>query len=301
MKKIKIFIGITFLLTWSITFLLMANGGYQNQYTTVALMICMMMPLVSVVITTLITKNRFKDVWIKPNFKGNLKHYLIAWLAPVVIIVFGAGLYFLIFPAQFDPQMTTFIDSTKNQMTTLGQTPPSTEELRSLIIVQLIASIFIAPIVNFITCLGEELGWRGYLLPELCKEYKPAKAIIISSIIWGIWHAPMVAMGHNYGLGYLGAPWTGILSMIVFCIATGALLSYVTLKTKSSIPATIGHSMINGFSALGIMFSSSTNMNPFIGPMPVGIVGGIGFIIVAIICLIKINKSECEDMKYTSI
>lgn len=300
MKKVKIFIGITFLLTWSITFLLMANGGYQNQYTTVALMVCMMMPLVSVVITTLITKNRFKDVWIKPNFKGNLKYYLIAWLAPVGIIVFGVGLYFLIYPAQFDPQMTTFIDSTKNQMTVLGQTPPSTEELRSLIIVQLIASIFIAPIVNFITCLGEELGWRGYLLPELCKNYTKTKAIIISSIIWGIWHAPMVAMGHNYGLGYLGSPWTGILAMVVFCIATGALLSYVTLKTKSSIPATIGHSMINGFAALGIMFSSSTNMNPFIGPMPVGIVGGIGFIIVAIICLIKINKSECEDIKYKS-
>lgn len=301
MKKVKIFLGITFLLTWSITFLLMINGGYQNPYATVALMACMMMPLLSVLITTLITKSKFKDLWIKPNFKGNLKYYLIAWLAPLALTIIGAGIYFLIFPSQFDPQMTTFIDSTKNQIVIGGQTPPSTEELRSLLMIQLISSIFIAPIVNFITCLGEELGWRGYLLPGLCEKYAPLKATIITGVIWGIWHAPMIAMGHNYGLGYLGAPWTGILAMIVFCVATGSLLSYVTLKTKSSIPAVIGHGMINGFAALGVMFSSATSMNPFIGPMPVGIIGGIGFIVVAIICVIKINQLEDKDMKYNSM
>lgn len=301
MKKIKIFLGITFTLTWSITFLLMLNGGYQNPYATLVLMGCMMMPLISVVITTIITKSKFKDVWIKPNFKGNLKYYLIAWLAPLLITIVGSGIYFLIFPSQFDPQMTAFIDSSKNQIIMSGQKPPSTEELRSLIIVQLVASIFIAPILNFVTCLGEELGWRGYLLPRLCEKYTQTKAIIISNIIWGIWHAPMIAMGHNYGLGYLGAPWTGILAMVVFCIATGSLLSYVALKTKSSIPAAIGHGMINGFGAIGIMFSSATNINPFIGPMPIGIIGGIGFIVVGIICLIKINKSENNNIKYSSI
>lgn len=301
MKRIKIFLGITFILTWSITFLLMANGGYQNQYTTIALAICMMMPLVSVVITTLITKNKFKDVWIKPNFKGNLKYYLIAWLAPVILTILGAGVYFLIFPSQFDPQMIAFIDSTKNQMIAAGQTPPSSEELRSLLIVQLIASIFIAPIANFITCLGEELGWRGYLLPGLCEKYTKTKAIIITGIIWGIWHAPMIAMGHNYGLGYKSAPWGGILAMIVFCIATGSFLSYVTLKTKSSIPAAIGHAMMNGFAALGAIFTSAKVTNPFIGPMPIGIIGGIGFILVAVICLIKISKEDEDIEKYNSM
>ena len=54
------------------------------------------------------------------------------------------------------------------------------------------------------------MGWRGYLLQKLSKEYSVQKSIIISGIIWGIWHAPIIAMGHNYGTGYVGAPWLGI-------------------------------------------------------------------------------------------
>lgn len=301
MKNIKIYLGITFSLTWIVTFWLMANGGYQNPYTTIVLMVCMMIPATSVLITSLITKNKFKDVWIKPKFKGNLKYYAIAWISPAILIILGAMVYFLIFPSQFDPQMNSFIEITRNQMIAMGQTPPPTEELRNLLLIQLVSGILIAPIVNFVTCFGEELGWRGYLLPGLCEKYTQTKAVIITGIIWGIWHAPMIAMGHNYGLGYKTAPWGGILAMIVFCVATGSLLSFVTLKTKSSIPAVIGHGMINGFAGFGVMFASSEVINPFIGPLPVGIIGGIGFIIVAIICLVKINKSEDCDMNYNSM
>lgn len=294
MKKVKIFLMTTFILTWSICFRLMAKGGYQNQYATIALIVCMTIPAISVILTSLITKSKFKDVWIKPNFKGNLKYYLIAWFSPAILIVIGAGVYFLVFPSHFDGSMNTFITSMKNQMLIAGQTPPSTEQLKSLLIIQLATSVLIAPILNFVTCLGEELGWRGYLLPNLCEKYSYLKATIISGVIWGIWHAPMVAMGHNYGLEYKFAPIGGILAMIVFCVVAGALLSYVTLKTKSSIAATFSHGMINGFAAIGTIFIAIPNPNPFIGPTPVGFIGGIGFIVVGILCLIKIDKMDKE-------
>ena len=294
MKKVNIFLSITFVATWSIAFWLMGNGGYQNPLAQIVLMVCMIIPAISAILTSFITKENIKDLWIKPNFKNNKKIYLIAWFLPAILIVLGAGVYYLVFPSHFDLSMSTFIKLTQGQMVAMGQVAPSVEELRSLLIMQMIIAVLLAPILNFIACLGEELGWRGFLLPTLNEKYSYLKSTIKSGVIWGIWHAPMIAMGHNYGLGYFGAPWGGILAMIVFCVVVSAFLSYMTFKTKSCIPAVLSHGMINGFASFSTVFIAVPRVNPFIGPSPVGILGGVGFIVVGIICLIKINKMDKE-------
>ncbi len=298
MKKVNIFIVITFLLTWIMTFGLMFNGGYQNPYARVIIVGCMFMPAIATIITTLITKEKFKDVWIKPNLNGNIKYYLMAWLLPGLLIVFGAIVYFIIFPAYFDGNMNNMINNTKAQLTTLGQAVPSDSEIKYMLIFQMASSILIAPIANFIPCLGEELGWRGYLLTNLLEKHSLIKATLISGIIWGIWHAPMIAMGHNYGLSYPTAPWGGIFAMVIFCIFVGSILSFLTLKTKSCIPAAIGHAMVNGFAGIGMMFSAINNPNLFIGPMPIGIIGGIGIIVGGIICFKIISKMNISNEEY---
>jgi hypothetical protein len=38
--------------------------------------------------------------------------------------------------------------------------------------------------------LGEELGWRGYALPRLLKQFSPLIASLILGAIWGVWHLP---------------------------------------------------------------------------------------------------------------
>lgn len=295
MKKIGIFVSLTFILTWGIAFALMASGGYSNPSATVIVAACMFIPAISAIITAFITKEGFNGLWIKPNFKGNIKYYLIAWFLPAILIIFGAAIYYLIFPKNFDGNMTNMIKATKDQLTNAGQAILSDNQIKLALISQLAIGLLISPIVNFVTCLGEELGWRGYLLPNLCEKYSQVSAVIITGVIWGIWHAPMIAMGHNYGLGYPTAPWGGIAAMIIFCIFVGALLSYVTLKTKSSLPAAIGHGMINGYASVGIIFLSIESPNLFIGPLPIGIIGGIGFIIAGVICLLLISKMKKEN------
>ncbi|MGL5348934.1 MAG: CPBP family intramembrane glutamic endopeptidase [Peptostreptococcaceae bacterium] len=300
MKKIYTFLGITFLLTWLITFGLMFNGGYSNPSATIIIASCMFMPAISVIITTLISKNKFKDVWIKPKFKGNIKYYLLAWLLPIILVLIGSAIYYIIFPSHFDSSMSTMITATKGQLSSLGKVVPSDDELKSLLLLQLATSIFIAPVVNFITCLGEELGWRGYLLPNLLEKMSPIKATIVSGIIWGVWHAPMIAMGHNYGLNYPTAPFGGIFAMIIFCVFVGSFLSYITIKSKSCIPAVIGHAMINGFAAIGVLFLAIPNPNPFIGPTPVGIIGGIGFIIAGLVSFKLISNINSQEEEITT-
>ena len=138
----------------------MGNGGYQNPLAQIVLMVYMIIPAISAILTSFITKENIKDLWIKPNFKNNKKIYLIAWFLPAILIVLGAGVYYLVFPSHFDLSMSTFIKLTQDQMVAMGQVAPSVEELRSLLIMQMIIAVLLAPILNFIACLGEELGWR---------------------------------------------------------------------------------------------------------------------------------------------
>ena len=156
MKKVNIFLSITFVATWSIAFWLMGNGGYQNPLAQIVLMVCMIIPAISAILTSFITKENIKDLWIKPNFKNNKKIYLIAWFLPAILIVLGAGVYYLVYQSHFDLSMSTFIKLTQGQMVAMGQVAPSVEELRSLLIMQMIIAVLLAPILNFIACLGED-------------------------------------------------------------------------------------------------------------------------------------------------
>ena len=39
--------------------------------------------------------------------------------------------------------------------------------------------------------LGEELGWRGFLLPEFQNLFSPVKSSLIIGVIWASWHIPL--------------------------------------------------------------------------------------------------------------
>ena len=92
---------------------------------------------------------------------------------------------------------------------------------------------------------GEEIGWRGFLLPLLTEELGIQKAVLLNGILWGIAHAPLVCFGLNYTGDYPGAPWYGILMMVLFATSTGIFLSDLTLKSRSIFPACIAHGAIN--------------------------------------------------------
>lgn len=161
--------------------------------------------------------------------------------------------------------------------------------LRYLIFIISIALLF-APIINFIPSIGEELGWRGYLFVKLNRITSPFRATLISGIIWGLWHAPLVVMGLKYGFGYPLAPYSGIVGMTILCIMFGAFLSYITTMVKSVVPATFAHGAFNSLVELPTFFAIPS-ANPLIGPKATGIVGGIGFIVLGVICFRLIMKS----------
>ena len=295
LKQVLVYIGITFGLTWLYCLTIIypvANGASLSGVPAVATQLTvaatMFIPAIGVLLTRLITKEGFQNIWLRPCLKGNLKYYLLAWFGPGILTFAGMGIYFLLFPKNLDLSFSYF-SATLEAAGTPMETLPVSIEL--LMLVQCLQALFLAPILNFITCFGEEWGWRGYLLPKISKHFSTVPTMLITGIIWGLWHAPLTIIGHNYGLGYRGFPFTGIAMMCLFCITLGIFLSFVALKTGSCIPAILGHGAINGIAAIGIYFTYDGG-NPFIGPAPTGIIGMIPFIIVAIFMVANLKSNK---------
>ena len=120
---------------------------------------------------------------------------------------------------------------------------------------QIAAALTIAPLFNTLFALGEELGWRGYLLPKLL-PLGQIPAMLISGAIWGIWHAPALLQGHNYP----DHPVLGVGMMIVFTVLLGIFFSWLYLKTKSPWTPALAHGTVNAVAGLPLLFLKDVNL-----------------------------------------
>lgn len=298
-RRVTTYCVITFALTWAFWFatvypraLPLMNVGENPLGDPVTVLFVgagMLFPAIGVATTRLFTGEGFRNAWIGPvHFKQTWRYYLIGWFGPIVLVAIGAAVYFVLNPGQFDTSMSSFVEKAR-QMEAAGQSiGMSSSQIAALGYAQL-ALVIVAPLLNCVTCFGEEWGWRGYLLPHLSEKCGVRIAVPASGVIWGLWHAPITVLGHNYGLDYPGWPIFGILAMCCLCVALSYLFSWLTLRAKSCLPAVFAHGALNGCSAAPLMFMTGT-ANPFIGPAPTGIVGGIGFIVVAMLCHISLKK-----------
>lgn len=296
LKRILIFLGITFAVTYFVEIFLIApiiGSPDINEAMAAQSLITgvMSVPALGVIITRIFTREGFrgKDLYFALKIREHLKYYGLVWFGFGLLTVVGAVLYFIIFPKQYDSNLGYAAAVLNAQM----EEEVGREQVRQIMGLQVVTGFLLSPFVNIIYCFGEEWGWRGYLLPKLMNRFKVVSAVLLDGVIWGLWHIPLIVMGHNYGVGYRGFPYVGIIAMCLFCVVLGIFLCYVTIKTHSCIPAILGHGMINGFSTIGIYFSSLENpYNVFLGPAPTGLIGGAAFIVLAAVLLWKLKKEE---------
>lgn len=97
---------------------------------------------------------------------------------------------------------------------------------------------------SLISAIGEEIGWRGYMVPALKEKYGTKKALIISSLFWCLWHFPLIifdAYMSNLPLYYQ-------LPMFVLCIfPVGVICGIYALKTSSVWPSAFLHAAHNNY------------------------------------------------------
>lgn len=92
--------------------------------------------------------------------------------------------------------------------------------------------------------VGEEIGWRGFLVRELAKWMSFRKTALVSGAIWCVWHMPAILSG-SYGTRDTPR-WYQIGCFSAMLLSTAVVLAWLRMKSGSIWPATIMHATHNG-------------------------------------------------------
>lgn len=104
--------------------------------------------------------------------------------------------------------------------------------------------LVLGSIQSLIFATGEELGWRGFLVPKLAKTMSFGRLAVLSGAIWAVWHFPLIIFA-DYNSGT--ATWYSLLCFAAMVVALAVILAWLRLRSGSVWPAAIMHASHNLF------------------------------------------------------
>ena len=289
-KRILIFLAIAFGISCTVTLATYLSGAMKANPILAGMLanyIVVLSPALANVATRLITREGWGHLWLRPNFRRGWRFYLAAWLLPLLAVCVGGAIFFMLFPQSFDPNL--------GEVRKLGEILPfvaAANPWAGLLYFTLYLLI-VGLVINGVVSIGEEFGWRAYLLQRLMERFGGAerpsadgasasaarKAALLVGVIWSVWHWPLFFLGASAGY-----PYPNLLLYLVTTCSFSVLLSWVTLRSGSVWPASIGHGMINATATLpGYLLQGPAS--PLLGPGIPGLIGGLGYLALALALL----------------
>ena len=132
-------------------------------------------------------------------------------------------------------------------------------------------------VVSSLTFL-EEIGWRGWTLPRLIKQFNVKKGILIGSIIWSLWHIPYMLSG----ILYLKAVPVYLITLInpFGIFGAGLVISWLWIKTENIWIVSIAHGALNNWGqyAFKYMQDGKTNLQSQQIWLSIGVNGSLLFL-----------------------
>ena len=255
LKRLIIYLVLAFGLAWVYEFIFIGNGfiwDMEDPDSTRLISLIslgMLAPAIAHVLTRTFTKEGFKpagkdSMMLGINLSdGKWKIFLFAILIPLVYSATADLLICLSTPGVFDTNVL-----------------PDSGMPNSMSLLIPLSAVSNGVIVSF-AAFGEEFGWRAYMMPKLRSVMGRYPALILGGIIWGLWHAPLTCVGHNFGTDYPGFPYVGIIIMCLYCILLGGILTYVTEKTGSVWPAAFLHGVNNASPSILAAFMNAEKLS----------------------------------------
>ncbi|WP_417194969.1 CPBP family intramembrane glutamic endopeptidase [Bizionia sp.] len=191
-------------------------------------------PTISGIVTALIfdglngVLNLFKKVFI---WNIPFKYYLYIILLPIFFILIGIGIY------------KTFIGDIGSFDITAFLSIPAV----------LWAGLYAGP-------LGEELGWRGFLLPELQKKHTNLKSAIIIGVIWFIWHIPLWRAPFGTLVSGESISFLPVITYFIMLMCLSIIITWLVINSKGSVlVAILFHLSINA--GIALLFFPELNVD----------------------------------------
>ena len=210
LKRLIIYLVLAFGLAWVYEFIFIGNGFVwdmedPDSAKLISLVsLGMLAPAIAHALTRVFTKEGFKpagkdSMMLGINLDdGKWKVFLFAILIPLVYSASADLLLCLSTPGVFDTNVL-----------------PDSGMPNSMSLLIPLSAVSNGVIVSF-AAFGEEFGWRAYMMPKLKELMGRYPALIVGGVIWGLWHAPLTCIGHNFGTDYPGFPYVGIIIILLY-------------------------------------------------------------------------------------
>ncbi|WP_104087615.1 CPBP family intramembrane glutamic endopeptidase [Cryobacterium sp. N19] len=256
-RSMLIFLVIAFGLSWLLALPLWLGDGLVEPMFGVIAVAMMFTPAIAAIVVVFVVerpqhKARMPGLWpLKPagRFIGYLALGLIVPVA-LILVALPLGALLGVYPADF-VTFSAFQQMLDTQLAAAGVTELPIP-IGVLVGLQLI-TVFVGAFINLIPALGEELGWRGWVLPKLM-PLGTVPALVLSGVIWGLWHSPLILLGYNYPAA---PPWLGLTMMIGMCIIVGAVFGWLRLRSESVWPAALAHGAFNAAAGFSLIFAAA--------------------------------------------
>ncbi|MEZ4681517.1 MAG: CPBP family intramembrane glutamic endopeptidase [Caldilineaceae bacterium] len=190
-------------------------------------LLLMFMPTLASVIARLTLREGFGDVSFRVGGRRSVEGMLLALIQPILVGLIAYGIAWSVGLADFVPPASTAFPAVQGAMARFG-----------LLFLAALIGNFVPQLIGGV---GEEIGWRGYMLTRLIDARVPYP-VLTSGLIWGAWHLPLLLSGL-----YQTGP-NVLLSALLFMAAVIALswfYAQLRLGTGSIWPAIILHGASN--------------------------------------------------------
>ncbi|WP_288968800.1 CPBP family intramembrane glutamic endopeptidase [uncultured Microbacterium sp.] len=261
-----VFVAVSFALAWLVALPLWLGDGLAEPISVLLLPVMMFTPAVAALVVTFVMRvpargqrARFLGLWPMRPAKRVIWLMVAGWLVPPLLVGLGILLSAALGFVQLDLTFAAFAAELEKAVPAGTPLPP----VQVIVFAQL-AMIPVGGLFNSLFAFGEELGWRGWLLPAL-RPLGTWPALILSGVIWGAWHSPVILLGYNFGRTDL----TGVLLMIGGCVAWGILLGWLRLRSASVWPAVIAHGSLNAAAGLVLIVAATQPDMALAGPLGV--------------------------------
>lgn len=230
-KKITVFLGVTLLIS-SILEIGIISAGSLNANDGLYVFFLMWSPGLAAIITQLFFERSLKGLGWKP---GKAKYLGLAYIIPVgyCLVVYGftwlSGL--------------GGIPGAQLVKAAVQSFPGTSSDVTIILYIVFMGTAGVA--VSLVSALGEEIGWRGLLVPELAKMLPFPLVSLFSGLIWAVWHMPMILFS-DYNLP--GTPkWYAALMFLILVTGISFVFAWLRLKSGSLWTATVLHASHNIF------------------------------------------------------
>lgn len=206
-----------------------------------------------------------------------IKYILAAIVIPMIYLGLSYGIYWLCNPEAFTGDLMPL--AAYAEMYSEGASEQTTG-----LVITMIVLVF----SSILTATGEEIGWRGFLLPRMEKRWNFKKAVLVSGLIWAVWHMPIMIAGEYMP----GTPlWyqLPLFTIEVLCIAT--VMSVLRMISGSVWPAVLVHASHNYVDQVVCMTLTDSKTSPyFVGET--GIITVVVSILVTLIVVMIYRKKK---------